>query len=35
MGNYKIWKLEDLKIGIDRFYQENGRFPTVSDLDNI
>lgn len=35
MGHYKLWKLEDLKAGIDRFYQENGRFPTVSDLDNI
>ncbi len=35
MGHYKLWKLEDLKVGIDRFYQENGRFPTVSDLDNI
>lgn len=35
MGKYKLWKLEDLKNGIDRFYQEYGRFPTVSDLDNI
>ncbi len=35
MGQYRIWKLEDIKLGIDRFYQENGRFPTVSDLDNI
>lgn len=35
MGHYKIWKLENLKEGIDRFYQENGRFPSVSDLDNI
>lgn len=35
MGKYKLWKLEDLKEGIDRFYQENGRLPTVSDLDNI
>lgn len=35
MGHYKLWKLEDLKAGIDRFYQENDRFPTVSDLDNI
>ena len=35
MGSYKIWKLEDLKVGIDRFYQENGRYPTVSDLDKI
>lgn len=33
MGKHKAWKLEDLKIGIDRFYKENGRFPTVSDLD--
>lgn len=35
MKKYKLWKLEDIKQGIDRFYQENGRFPTVSDLDNI
>ena len=35
MGKYKLWKLENLKEGIDRFYQENNRFPTVSDLDNI
>ncbi|OGE14032.1 hypothetical protein A3F00_02735 [Candidatus Daviesbacteria bacterium RIFCSPHIGHO2_12_FULL_37_11] len=35
MAHYKIWKLQDLKEGIDRFYRENGRFPTVSDLDNI
>lgn len=35
MGKYKLWKLNNLKEGIDRFYQENGRYPTVSDLDNI
>lgn len=35
MSRYKLWKLEDLKVGLDRFYKENGRFPTVSDLDNI
>ena len=35
MAHYKLWKLEDLKEGIDRFYQENDRFPTVSDLDNV
>lgn len=35
MVNYKKWRLEDLKEGIDRFYQENNRFPTVNDLDNI
>ncbi len=35
MGRYKIWKLDDLKEGINRFHKENGRFPTVSDLDNI
>ncbi len=29
------WTLDDFKIGIDRFYLENGRFPTVSDLDCI
>lgn len=34
MGQYRIWKLENIKLGIDRFYQINGRFPTVSDLDN-
>lgn len=33
MGSYKIWKLKDLKEGLDHFYQENGRYPTVSDLD--
>jgi len=35
MGRYKLWKLEDLKKGIDRFYKENKRYPTVSDLDSI
>ncbi len=35
MGRYKKWTLNDLKEGIDRFYKEKGRFPTVSDLDNI
>ncbi len=35
MGKYKLWRLENLKEGIDRFYRENSRFPTVSDLDNI
>lgn len=35
MARYKIWKLQDLKEGIDRFYKENGKYPTVSDLDNI
>lgn len=35
MGKDKYWTLEDLKAGIDHFYQENGKFPTVSDLDKI
>lgn len=35
MSSRKNWRLEDLKKGIDHFYQENGRYPTVSDLDNI
>lgn len=35
MAQYKIWKLQDLKEGIDRFYKENGRFPTVNDVDQI
>ncbi len=35
MGKYKLWNLEDLREGIDRFYKENDRFPTVNDLDNI
>lgn len=34
MGKYKFWKLEDLREGINHFYHENNRFPTVSDLDN-
>lgn len=33
MSSRKNWSLEDLKAGIDRFYQENDRYPTVSDLD--
>ncbi len=32
MARYKKWTLEDLREGIDRFYQAKGRFPTVNDV---
>lgn len=33
MSHYKLWKLEDLKKGIDRFYLENNRYPNHQDFD--
>lgn len=35
MTKYKIWTLDSLREGIDRFHQENGRYPTVNDVTSV
>lgn len=30
-----VWTIDTIKIGIDRFYQEQGRYPTAIDFDSV
>lgn len=32
---HEKWRLEDIRSGFDRFYQENGRMPTANEVDFV